>query len=59
MKDKVGYLFFCQHCGTPQKIHDYILKTYFCSDMVVHYYCDNCEKANPIPDYVKKLKNEL
>lgn len=59
MKRKVEYLFFCQHCGVPQRIPEFALKTYLCDDKVQQYYCHNCNGENRIEDYVKKLKNEL
>jgi hypothetical protein len=59
MKRKVEYLFFCQHCGVPQRIPEFALKTYLCDDLVKQYYCHNCSGVNRIEDYVKRLKNEL
>ncbi|EOR24782.1 hypothetical protein A499_07135 [Niallia nealsonii AAU1] len=59
MKKKVEYVFFCQHCGLPQRIPAFVLKTYLCDDMVKQYYCNNCSRENLIPPYIKKLKTEL
>jgi hypothetical protein len=55
---KTAYLFFCDECGAPQEIPDYILKTYFVSE-VEGIYCKNCERKIAIPDYLKKISGEL
>ncbi|NRG28830.1 hypothetical protein HRF69_17080 [Bacillus circulans] len=59
MKKEVGYVFFCQHCGLPQRIPAFVLKTYLCDDIVKQFYCNNCSRENLIPSYIKKLKAEL
>jgi hypothetical protein len=56
---KSEYLFFCQHCGVPQRIPEFALKMYLCDELVKQYYCKNCSQENKIPEYVKKLKSEL
>lgn len=57
-KEKISYLLFCSECGVPQEIPHYIIEMYFIEGMD-GVYCENCENQTAIPDYLKKLKNDL
>lgn len=57
---KTDYLMFCgsEKCSMPQQIPDYILKTYFITE-IPGVYCSHCDHLNPIPDYLKKIAGDL
>ena len=57
-RKKSSYVLFCSNCGIPQPIPNFILQAYFISG-VDGVYCINCENKTVIPDYIKKLKNDL
>lgn len=52
------YMLFCEKCGNPQPIKEYIIKTYFVTE-VPGVYCRTCDHLNPIPDYLRKIADEL
>lgn len=56
-KKETKYLLFCEHCGTPQHIPQYILHTYIRNG--VGTFCKNCEKQVIVPEYLKKIAGEL
>lgn len=58
MEKKTRYLLFCTKCGVPQLIPNYILKAYFISG-VNGVFCNNCENQTKIPEYLKKITEEL
>lgn len=57
---KNDYLFFCQHCGMPQRISAYVIKYYFVLYGVNHFYCDNCKGINKVTEIERdQLQEEL
>jgi hypothetical protein len=56
--EQTNYLLFCSECGVPHQIPDYIIKSYFVTE--VHgVYCKNCNHQTEIPDYLKKIADHL
>lgn len=57
---KTDYLMFCENdtCHMPQQIPEYILKTYFATE-VPGVYCSHCNHLNPVPEYLRKIAGEL
>lgn len=61
-KDKgaaTTYLLFCDKCGQPQEIPNYILRTYFTLKSVNVVYCEHCENKTDIPEYLKEIAQDL
>jgi hypothetical protein len=56
---KMVYLLFCDDCGIPQHVPDYILEVYFPAKGVNNTYCQNCSNEMTIPEYLKKISPEL
>ncbi|MDF2859619.1 MAG: hypothetical protein K0Q87_5470 [Neobacillus sp.] len=49
------YLFFCNHCGLPQVIPNFIVKTYFLNRFVKGFYCKNCNDFNAIGNLTREM----
>ncbi|UGB31691.1 MULTISPECIES: hypothetical protein [Bacillaceae] len=49
------YIFFCQNCGLPQRITNYVIKKYFISYGVKGFYCSNCCAYNKFTDEEKQV----
>jgi RNase P subunit RPR2 len=56
---KTDYLVFCDDCGHPLKIPREIIKVYLSHNGVTGVYCEHCCKKIKLPDYVKKLSEDL
>lgn len=41
-------LFFCQYCGVPQSISNYVIQYYFILCGVDQFYCSNCKSINKL-----------
>lgn len=55
---RTDYLLFCDQCGMPQLIPIFIMHTYIARG-VGRVYCKNCEKRIEVPDYLRKIAEEL
>lgn len=42
------FIYFCEHCWTPQKITDFVIKHYLAKKDVKGIYCSNCSCFNSI-----------
>ncbi|MED1472382.1 hypothetical protein [Bacillus salipaludis] len=58
LKTSAVYLIFCDNCGIPQHIPQYILQNYIAIG-VDGVYCKNCEKRIHIPEFLRKIAAEL
>lgn len=57
-RKKTDYLLFCDSCGIPQHVPNYILQTYIAIG-VSGVYCKNCDKRIVVPEYLRKIAGEL
>lgn len=55
MKKEDAFLFFCNICGMPQKITNYVIKHYLLIHDVKGYYCQNCSALNELKDRERLL----
>ncbi|TWI58165.1 hypothetical protein [Halalkalibacter nanhaiisediminis] len=53
----MDYLMFCDHCGMPKPIGEYIMREYFW--IASHVYCNNCNKPNKIPEHLQQLSLQM
>lgn len=51
------YLLFCECCGRPKRISEYIMRHYV--PEVKHFYCANCKSVMWISDELKEEARQL
>jgi hypothetical protein len=56
---KTEYLAFCEECGVPKVIPINVIRSYWLLKGVNKIYCESCHHANVIPEYLRKMHNEL
>lgn len=57
--EKTEYLAFCEKCGVPKVVPIHVIRSYWLLPVVDKHYCSHCDHPNPIPDYLRKIGNEL
>lgn len=59
MKKKTNSLAFCEHCGLPLEIPNYIIKSNFMVPGMTGVNCNNCKREINIPNYIRKIAGDL
>ncbi|UTR07077.1 hypothetical protein MM326_03320 [Alkalihalobacillus sp. LMS6] len=50
-------LMFCEHCGNPKILSNYVLKVYIAT---AHYvYCDACQHENEVTSKLRRYAFQL
>jgi len=52
------YLLFCNSCCSPKEITKWIITNNWTRGISGEY-CPNCQTFNELPDYLKKIANDL